>query len=264
MSRVIAEVDLKTIDYKTAIPYKRKIQFLNKYESTNILLYGEYLRCLNPEKKSILDKYEKIEKKEDFYRFVYEGSSPKFHQSKDCEFLHSDYKNYKIPEKYRNDKNLTMKYRQLFKANVHLIDTNLELFKYKMGDFYDEDAIKPLHGGKNSGIIDIYNLSFQETENAINTILERYYALRINPLTRSYLDLFERFYSATNALKSLAHERVYLNREQNIFIEDFFTNIKSPIKKMLLSRQRMLFNPDLSFHDSVLLELGFSPCSKCF
>lgn len=80
--------------------FRRSIYFFNWYEEIFLKVYQEMLE--NPE-EFFSKIYKKIEKPVDDYQYVHPPKPPSFHNSLDCPFLTSDYKNFEIPREIKKE-----------------------------------------------------------------------------------------------------------------------------------------------------------------
>ena len=116
--KILRKLDYSSLNIEGAV-YSKPIFFLNKREEQALLAYKEFV--MNPE-KFIEEVYQKVEVIDNF-RYVFEGESPCYHRREDCERLHSEFRNYEIPQAIR-ERGLeeVQRYRVWFKDNMHLLD----------------------------------------------------------------------------------------------------------------------------------------------
>ena len=95
--KILRKLDLSKMDLSGDV-YNRPLFFLNKKEEQALLAYKEFV--MNPE-RFVEEIYQKVEVI-DNYRYVFEGESPCYHRREDCERLHSEFRNYEIPQAIRD------------------------------------------------------------------------------------------------------------------------------------------------------------------
>ena len=105
--KILYDVEISNL---TGEVYKQNILFLSKKDK-NFLLSAQQL--MKDGSEGVLTIFKKIEKKLDTGSFVFEDGNSSYHISHDCENLHSNYINYKIPDEITK-KNIEESYQIVF------------------------------------------------------------------------------------------------------------------------------------------------------
>ena len=162
--KILRKLDYSNLNIEGAV-YSKPIFFLNKREEQALLAYKEFV--MNPE-KFIEEVYQRVEIIDNF-RYVFEGESPCYHRREDCERLHSEFRNYEIPQTIR-ERGLdeVQRYRIWFKDNMYLLDGKKDILEMRIYAAFGvhvraEEIIKD-----NSGIKTIENLDLNRLEERLN------------------------------------------------------------------------------------------------
>ncbi len=216
--------------------YKQTITFFSVLELNNLLLRKEFYRKPN----SFIEFYQKIDKKEDTYKYTYEGGTPAYHLALDCPRLNSNFDSYEIPiEIQEKGKEAVIRFRQFFAQNKVLLDTNPDAFYGKMTTaFALQTLLKPVDY-KNSGpeLIEIGNL--QDLEETINKLLTDFQELcwKSTPEKKAMINKFARLtflaFPPHNQKDIKNNETGFSDKEIRDFLKDFAENYKLPIIKYL-------------------------------
>ena len=166
--KILRKLDYSNLNIEGAV-YSKPIFFLNKREEQALLAYKEFV--MNPE-KFIEEVYQRVEIIDNF-RYVFEGESPCYHHREDCERLHSEFRNYEIPQTIR-ERGLdeVQRYRIWFKDNMYLLDGKKDILEMRIYAAFGvhvraEEIIKD-----NSGIKTIENLDLNRLEERLNSLIK--------------------------------------------------------------------------------------------
>ena len=149
-------------------PYKKSIYFLNRLDKTNLQYFKKF--CENPIENidSIYKAIEVVDKK----IFVYEGSLPSYHKYENCDRLSSNFVNYRIPTqiKEKGEEEIE-KYRVWFKENESVFSERPDIYQMRLQTKFGivENIQKVDY--KNSGNVYKENLTLQEIEARIDSLL---------------------------------------------------------------------------------------------
>lgn len=260
-SKIIRDADIK--DVGEGDVYKKPIYFLNKTEKGKLLKIKELLQLNDQES---IKSYNKIERKEDTKSWIFEGGKPAYHQIPNCSTLNSEYINFPIPEEIR-DSNRVQEFREWFKESMHFItDGKEDIFKLRLSTKFGVQLQSKIQI-PNSGRKILDNLELNELENRIDGILSE---------AASFFG--KSSYSEKNAIKKYSHRAFLYNTKYSIndndtglteeelrsFLLSYDTRFKVPIKDLLQQYYMVKYNPKLEFKGSLLEQLGFKQCTKCY
>ena len=260
--KILRKLDFSNLNIEGVV-YSKPIFFLNKREEQALLAYKEFV--MNPE-KFIEEIYQRVEIIDNF-RYVFEGESPCYHRREDCERLHSEFRNYEIPQTIR-ERGLdeVQRYRAWFKDNMYLLDGKKDVLEMRIYVAFGvhvraEEIIKD-----NSGIKTIENLELNHLEEKLNDLIKeagRYYYKSIKHT--KILKQYSKF-----AFLGTYNEPLYNNNTgysddvvKELLVE-YEERYKKPIIDMLYNYYRIKFNPELEMEGYLLEQLGFRPCVHCF
>jgi hypothetical protein len=159
-------------------------------------------------------------------------------------------------------------FRKWFLENIDLLKTDeVETFIFKMqAKFLITREINPNSiDYSNSGSEEIINYSVQEIENQIDDILRaagRFFC--DNPALQNVIRRFQKL-----TFLAYVEGNIYTNdsglndKELKDFLRMYDAKFKKPVKELLLHYYRLLFNPDMTFSDTLLDKMGFRPCGNC-
>ena len=269
--KILRKLDYNNLNIEGNV-YSKPIFFLNKREEQALLAYKEFM--MNPEKFIEEMIYQEMKKDNDFISnyskaiLVFDDDIPPcYHKKDDCERLHSDYKNYVIPQAIRNKGiDVIEKFRTWFKANLYLLDGKEDIFEMRIYSAFGvrvkiEEIIKD-----NSGTESLLNSELSKLENQINNLLKEagkyYYA---NSKHTKILKQYSKFAFLGTYNEPLYNNNTgYSDEEVKSFLVIYEEKFKRPIKDMLRNYYRVKFNPELEMEGYLLDQLGFRPCSHCF
>jgi hypothetical protein len=259
LKRILFRIERSDINYESEV-WKIKIDFLNKLEKKNILVYKYFFEYQD----IFLEKYKYLQPRED--KYVYNNPSA-YHDDNTCEKLLSDFNNYEIPESIRTKKEHEL-YRKWFNENLRLLEKNRpeldDLFKQ---NHYSKWGCYPIKVDlNNAGVYEYENLTLSELETLIDETLEEAKAF-INS-SKVNLDILSHLGQVSYNYKDLTKikNREGLNYDDttiSMVLQYFELKIKRPLKNHLKEYYRIKNNPNLMFTSHLLSELGLKYCSSC-
>lgn len=264
LNRIIVRCDLKNIEFNCPVYEKMDIYMFSPFERKILQAFQELLQ--DPD-KYIKYYYHPIEKRMDTQKYIYEGgSTPSYHESRECESLRSSYTNYEIPEiiKEKGVEEIN-KFREWFKQNEELLNTKPDFFENRLfirwGIRTNIKAINLI----NSGITEFQNYTIEELESEIDNII-RNSAKFYKSSTKNTIIL--RRYSK---LTYLAYKEDFepdsdlgYEREEIIeLLKEYHEQFKKPLKEKLIEYYRLRYNPNIEMQGNLLENLGFKPCFRC-
>ena len=259
--KIIRKLDYSKLDLSGSV-YNRPIYFLNKKEEQALLAYKELV--MNPE-RFVEEIYQKVEIL-DNYRYVFEGESPCYHLREDCERLHSEFRNYEIPQAIRDKGfNVVQQYRAWFKQNLYLFDGKEDVLEMRIYSAFGIHVKAKEIVKENSGVKIVINYDLGQLENKLDELIKeagRYYyaSLKHTRILKQYSKLS--FLGTYNgALNN--NNMGYSDEEVKEILVDYEERFKKPIIDMLYNYYRVKFNPDLEMEGRLLDQLGFRPCVHC-
>ena len=258
---------LRKLDYNNlnieGIVYSKPIFFLNKREEQALLAYKEFV--MNPE-RFIEEVYQKVEVI-DNYRYVFEGESPCYHRREDCNRLHSEFRNYEIPQAIREKGiDAIIQFRTWFKENLYLLDGREDILEMRIYSAFGVHVKAKEIVKENSGVRAIVNYDLNELEEKINDLIKKagkyYYA---SPKHTQILKQYSKYAFLGTYSEPLYDNRTgYKDEEVKAFLVDYEERFKRPIIESLYNYYRIKFNPELEMEGQLLDQLGFRPCGHCF
>lgn len=261
--RIHREIKLEdNINYFERLDYKKPIYFLNKKE----IIYLNSFKELLKNSKYLISKYYAPIKNTDSFTYVFEGISPSYHLNTKCINLNSSFENYKIPDQIINQgKEKIIQYRKWFKQNSYLIDTP-DIFEFRIQKkFKIKISINSvLHA--NSGIEQIDNLNLQELENKIDFYLSKagQYFKNSSNEKKEIIRKFQKItFLAYTDYEIKNNETRFSDKNIKLFLKQYDTHFKKPVKELLKQYYKVKYNPELKFEGELLEQLGFKPCKAC-
>lgn len=258
--KLIGEIPDNIRDWQ---PYKKSIYFLNRLDKTNLQYFKKF--CENPIENidTIYNPIEVIDKKV----FVYEGSSPSYHKYENCERLSSNFINYRIPTeiKEKGEEEIE-KYRAWFKENAETFAERPDIYQMRLQTkFGIIEGIQQVDY-KNSGNVYKENLTLEEIESRIDSLL--YNAAQYYKRDERRQQAIKRFQTATflafkeddindnptdytdDELKAILKEYFYLFIEPTIyFLKEFF---------------KTFYSTDIEINEKIFEGLNFKKCGYCY
>lgn len=226
-------------------------KILSVPEMALICIYKETLADL----EEGISIFKKIEKKDNF-KFVYEGFQPAYHFDKKCDKLHSDFQNYELPDRLKDDKEGSEKFRKIFRENLNYIKNNkLDVAKIRINLAMGWELEYPC-------------INAVEIMNSDSTFFEEYDLESLKKQVHQIMFDADKFRSSSEEVKKQINNLGYgTNKLQERHINGHPINvwhkIKIDLKNTIQTYFRVRLNPDLNFDGSLLDQLGFRPCSMC-
>lgn len=260
---MLRQSDLRGIKLEKRGIFRRSIYFFNWYEEIFLKVYQEMLEKPDEFFSKI---YKKIENPVDDYQYVHPPKPPAFHNSLECPFLTSDYKNFEIPREIKKKGvEALIEFRKWFLTVQDLPEKNPEAFQARLQARWG--VIVPLNEieKSNSGFAQIKNFSLEALITEINNLLNQAYSFQHSSnKNKEILKAFQKHaYLGLRPEPLEANNTNYSDEEVKEVLVDFETKFKKPIKNLLLEYYRVALNPDLKFEGSLLEGIGFAPCSNC-
>ena len=229
--------------------YDSSLTFLLSTPELN-LLYAYKETISNPE--HIFQAYKKW-KPIDTKKYVWEGGTPAFHSTPECERLHSQYINLEIPPEIQSrDDAEVEKFRRFVKANYALLEDNEPLFLKRLdARFVLRNPPKSVKAS-NSGLTTLRNFDLHELKKEIDNLIN------------SAQVFMEKDHDTLNIIKNkgygthIVKEAKIADHPLNIW-HKYKTDLKGLLKQYFLVR----FNPEMQFDKTLLEQIGFMPCSNC-
>lgn len=259
--RTLSEMTLYEME---TVIYKKEIYFFNKKEKAMLKGMREFIR--DPENFSV-QYYTPLEIL-DSLRYVYPESQPAYHNDNTCPRLQSNFINFEIPPEIRERGMESIKrFRSWFLVNKHLLESDLNKFIESMqAQFFITREINPRSiDWANSGTEKKENYSVAVLEYEIDEILREAGSFFRNNSDKQ--EIIRRFGKLT--FLAYVHGDIYTNDsglnddELKEFLSMYDLKFKKPVKGKLLDYYRLLYNPDMTFNDTLLHKLGFRPCGTC-
>ena len=196
--------------------------------------------------------------------YVFIGNQRSYHSNIDCEYLKSDFKNFKIPAQIE-DKGEEAKdrFRNFFATNMDIYEENLEVFIMRMNVLFNTHItyIEPVKFN-NSGVEEILDCSLEELEKRTEDLLEE-----MNKFRNSDKDISKEIRDsgfATHKAFLMIEDKKMLKKDiENHSIKKWH-DYKNRLKTLIKEYYRIKLNRDFKFDEKVLSKLGFKRCGKCF
>lgn len=246
-------------------PYKKSIYFLNRLDKTNLIYFKKF--CENPIENidKIYNPIEVIDRK----KYVYEGAKPSYHKFEDCQFLHSNFVNYPIPDEIREKGDEAVEeFRNWFKESEEHFRKFPDQYKLRMLQKYKiEVSINDLKVDyQNSGNVYKENLTLKDIESRIDSLLQnaaKYYKEDVKRQevirryqTATFLAFKEDVIENNNTEYSDAELKEILIEYHNLFIEPTLYYLKEFFKTF--------YNADIEINEKIFEELNFKKCGHCY
>ena len=234
-----------------------------RWEVNDLLVYKSF--CKNTEKA--IERYRKIEKPYDSYRYVQPERSPSYHDDCNCTRLHSEFERIRIPnEIYDQGVEKVMEYRRWWVENEFLRLTNPETFVAKLNIVFGTHV----HGFEvetksNSGVKEFDNVTVEIINDNIYHQLDDLFSWAKEDKKRK--DIFIRFaylsYIGNNPNKHIAYNPTQYPQEDIKEVLKYIHPRKMDIIKDLKDLYLKTYNPEVKFDRKLLDVLGFEPCTMC-
>ena len=262
-TRILKKLDQNKINNLKGELFKTPIYFFSRYEKLQLLGLRELWK--DPT-KFIEDYYVKVHII-DTYKYVIEGKAPAYHSSPDCERLHSDYRNYEIPEEIqRRGYEEIRRFREWFKTNSYLLDKP-DAFAARLNAAFGIVVNPKAIAIENSGLEEFNNLSLEEIEQRIDNLINDacQYINKADAVERRIINRFQKVTYRAHKPESLQDDSTPCTDEEiKRILCKFEKDFKNPVKELLKEYYRVLYNPELEFENTILDTLDFKPCRLCF
>lgn len=263
-SRILRQADLRGMKISERGIFKKSIYFFNWYEEMFLKVYQEMLE--NP--SQFFGKvYQKVQREADDFTFVSPPRPPAYHEKLDCSLLHSDYKNFEIPQEItQQGEGKVLEFRKWFLTVQNLYEQDPAAFQMRLQAKFG--ILVPLSeiGISNSGVAEVENQSLDQLIQRIFKLLdEARVFIKSSPENQQILSPFNQKYSFLG-LRDEPLEKNLTPFSDDVVkakMNEFEMNFKRPVKNLLLEYYRMTLNPDLTFDGDLLEGVGFVPCSQC-
>ena len=245
--------------------YKRRIgSVFGPLEEKELLLIQELFR----DPIDFVEEYYKKFRRVDTHQYVSEGKSPAYHLLNTCGRLLSDYENYKVPAPIiERGQSEVAKFRVWFAENKALLETSSDRFYVRLSSAFKVSitAIEKIHHA-NTGPELFENVDLEEIEARIERLLLKLDEWFEAGSLRADIILFHEFYRKTFLRnRSIEYNPTRFDKAviQRV-LSEFYKQFKKPLHDILITYYKVLYNPDLSFENDLLDQLGFKPCSRCY
>lgn len=201
------------------------------------------------------------------------NKAPAFHKTQTCEFGHSDYLNYTIPEEIkRRGKEAIEAFREWFARKLEQNPRYLEkphlmepLMVECMLHFKLSTPPLPVKIA-NTGLIAISGQTLARLEQQIEELIADAAAYAKADANRTLIinRLGTHAYKGNKPNEPLQHGTPLTDEQVRTILRDYENNFKKIIMALLQKYYRSKFNNQLAFNGSLLILLGFRPCYSCF
>lgn len=198
--------------------------------------------------------------------YVYPSKNPAYHNTLDCERLHADYENIKIPDAIRKA-NRTEEFRLWCIEKKDLYDKYADQFNYQLLKRFNVVSKDIFVHFENSGVEIFDNYSAPQLKNAIDKKINE--ALTFVLSSENHENVIKSFgylsfnYKCPDKIDE-NKLKVLIEKEEVIqILKTFELSYKQPIMKMMKNYYRMQNNTELKFDSDILSGLGFNCCFGC-
>jgi hypothetical protein len=226
-------------------PEQQRLTSIKKILENDVLPIDKNFRIRPPSTDTKTFLYEK------------EGGKPAYHRVYNCNSLHSDYKNYKLPVEIAKCGNAEKieEFRTFTKENLETLEENPQKFEMMaQARFFLKNSTGMTRlQEENSGVVNIEEINLETLEKSIDDLLQQ--ADKYKNKTSNHASVIDK-HGNTYPKPSLETE------EDNEILSEW-NNIKSNIKRACISYFMITTHPDLNFKTPFLEQLGFKPCPIC-
>ncbi|KAB7730233.1 hypothetical protein F5984_13755 [Rudanella paleaurantiibacter] len=262
-SRIVGE--MPTSEEIQGELYKTPIYFFNKTERYRLLRIKQFLQLGEDKLVKVFIKVER----EDTQSWIFEGGKPAYHKSTDCSTLNGEYVNFPIPEEIK-EKNQVKEFREWFKENSYLLEDSLkrneEAFALKIKSRFGVN-IEGRITRPNSGKMLFIDLDLEELEKAIDNLLEksrRFYGSSSQSQQAAIKKYSQRAFLYLRKYEISDNDTGLSEEQLRQFLQEYDQKFKQPVKDLLTKYYMVKYNPKLEFKGSLLEQLGFKECQKCY
>jgi len=190
-------------------------------------------------------------------------------QTKNCEWLNSEFDNILIPDKIKNrDKDEVQILKKWAEENKSLFISDREAFKarccMKFKLIYPDDLIDISF--KNSGNNEFKDYNLEDLDKKIEDLISD--AIEFRNSTTKNKEILEEFkdkiFLRSKEFSINDKKLSYPENEIRETISSQYEQFNQPLILMLQEWLRIAINPDLKFEESLLTQLGFEKCRRCF
>lgn len=263
-NRLTRNLETITLDKIVDKIYKSEIYFLNKREIARLKGVQEFLK----DPSGFSTKYYKPIEVKDSLLYLYPERLPSYHKNDKCEFLKSNFINFKLPtEVIRKGKDEVLKFRLWYKQNEELKKSNQDEFYKKMKMDFQIDSVLEKQEQINSKTFESKFESLKEIEDAIDSKItaSKYYYSISSELKQKVIRRFQKSTFLRHSKEPIQNNDTGLPDETIWkFMSYYDETFKNPVKELLLEYYRYYHNPEMTFESNVLEVVGFRPCSSCY
>lgn len=259
--KIIRKLDYSKVNLSGSV-YHLPLFFLNKREEQALLAYKEFI--MNPE-RFFNEIYQRVNIVDE-YKYVFENEAPCYHKKEDCKRLHSEFRNYEIPEEIKNRGIIWInRYRTWFKENFHLFEGRNDILEMRIYMAFGIRVKAKEIIRENSGVQSIENIELSQLEKNLNDLIKQagryYYASpKHTKILKQYSKLSFLGYSDSPLQNN---QTGYSDEIVKDFLIGYEEKFKKPIIEMLYNYYRVKFNPELEMEGYLLEQLGFKRCGHC-
>lgn len=243
--------------------HDRTIYFFSEIEIKNLLSIRTFLN--NP--SFFVDNYYSPILSEDNHKYVFEVGKPAYHKRNDCERLNSNFRNFEIPEKIKEEgKEKISEFRNWFKENLDLLD-NPVVFVKRLNEKFGIKTNPKAIQYENRGTEEFENLNLYFIPATIDKLVFKA-ADFYKSSSKKEQDILKKF--STRTFLAFSDKKIEDNNtglsdsELKTFLKDYDTTFKKPIRNLIIKKFIGEANEALRFDSTLLDKLGFKPCKKCY
>lgn len=208
-----------------------------------------------------LDAFKKIEVKDNL-EYVFEGNAPAYHLTKECPRLNADYENFEIPMSIREQgRERVAEFRKWFSDNRALLQRDEQAFKMRLYSKWSIQSL-PVVRHQNRGNTEFSEDSIHGIERRIDDLLRK-----AGTLYRENKDVLSQYYRLTylgaDTRPLEGNKTGRTDEEVKKILQEFESNVKNPVKRLIITWYNASLNPTLNVSDGILSQLGFVPCRHC-
>lgn len=260
--RILGIINLEKFDNYAPIYKNARLEMFSRNEKAKLRAFAHMLEHPN---KAVL--YRKTERQDQYEYLNWSGDSAlTYHLDKDCERLHASFKGDLIPKELKDKgKDQVQRFRKWYFANRHLKEANPAEFNRLMKDVFGEVYSIVTVEYENTGIHHMLELTPKEIEEELDKLLleEQSFVNQDEKHHVIFTNYYKRTYLGTRTAPLDDNRTGYLDDEVKAVLKEYEFKYKRPIYYYLREYFRVTLNPDMRMDESILVQLGFKPCSKC-
>lgn len=240
--------------------YPKKLYMFTSKELKYLLRYKTLME--NPD--GYFASFKALTKKKDSYTFVNEKSKPSYHKDINCECLKASFTNYIIPESIQAEgAKKCREFRKWFRENEELLEEDASKFSELLKEKYGLSELQKVEKD-NTGIVQFIDLSVEELEKEIDELLAStgkfIHRKNVLPILKTYGNYYHKVKEGYTIPEITT---THTNKEIVDVLLEYKNQYKKPLENLLKTYFRAKYNPDLKYNESILKQLGFSPCRHC-